>query len=48
VYLARHSLDVGYFRNFGFLQYFDGNILIGGFVDGRFNFAEGALADGFA
>lgn len=43
--LARYSFDVCYFSNFAFFKYFNGDLLISGFMYGGLNLAEGALAD---
>jgi len=48
VYLARDALDVRYFRDFAFLQYFDCDGLAGRFVYRRLDFTKSALADGLA
>lgn len=46
VQLACDSFYVSHVFDFVFLEYFDGNWLVGVIMYGFFDFAEGALADG--
>jgi hypothetical protein len=45
--LAGDALYVGDVDYLLFLEDFHGDFLLGAFVDGEFDFAEGALAEGF-
>jgi hypothetical protein len=48
VNLTGDSLYVCDFGNFRFLKDFDSDLLVGGFMDGGLDLAEGALTESFA